>query len=162
MTGIDVVAMGGATSIGRFVRTYGRRGLGRRLTGLCDRAELPHFLRALIDEDPRAPHPGPADLAAWGFFVCDGDLEEELITALTPTEVVRVVAASGDLATFRRLQQQPAHRGQSLESQLHRFFGSASGRKISYAARLAAAVPDDRIPRPLSELLTVLCSRGDD
>jgi hypothetical protein len=67
--------------------------------------------------------------------------------------VLAVVAAQGDLAPFRGLQQQPAQRDRPTEDQLHRFFGSGSGRKIRYAALLVDALADDEVPAPLQRVL---------
>jgi hypothetical protein len=86
-------------------------------------------------------------------FVCDPDLEGELVRALGIPAVESVIAANGELESFRRLQNQPAQRGRPIEAQLARFFGGRSGNKRRYAALLAAAVPLDRIPGPLAALL---------
>lgn len=84
-------------------------------------------------------------------FVCDPDLEGELVRALGADEVVAVIAAQGELASFRRLQNQPAHRGRSVESQLQRFFSGRSGNKLRYARLLTATIPLERLPRPLTD-----------
>jgi hypothetical protein len=91
-------------------------------------------------------------LIRW-VFVCDPDLEGELVRALGIPAVESVIAANGELESFRRLQNQPAQRGRPIEAQLARFFGGRSGNKRRYAALLAAAVPLDRIPGPLAALL---------
>ena len=67
--------------------------------------------------------------------------------------MLAVVEAEGDLAHFRGLQQQPAQRVRRLEDQLHRFFGSGSGRKIRYGRLLVDALPEDAVPAPLQRLL---------
>jgi hypothetical protein len=91
-----------------------------------------------------------------GFFVCVADLEEELIRALGPASVVRVVAAQGDLGAFRTLQKQPAWRGRPPEEQLRRFMGSGGRRKIRYARLLVQALDLREIPRPLDLVLANL------
>src|SRR5436190_10287656 len=68
--GVDVVAIGGAHALGRFLASLDARDL--KLVGLCDAGEAEHFRRAL----------GPAPC-----FVCDRDLEDELIRALGPAEL---------------------------------------------------------------------------
>lgn len=88
-------------------------------------------------------------------FVCDPDLEGELIRALGVEAVEAVIAREGELASFRRLQNQPAQRDRSAESQLARFFGGRSGNKHRYARLLAEAIPLDRVPPPLGELIRV-------
>lgn len=131
--------MGGATNIGHFVR---RLGPDLRLAGLYDVGEERVFRRAL-----------GTDLESLGFFVCDKDLEDELIRALGPDEVERVIAAQGQLGKLRTLQRQPAHRDEAIEVTLRRFMGTTSGRKLQYAKVLVEALALDRVPRPLERLL---------
>jgi hypothetical protein len=138
--GIEVVPMGGATNIGHFVR---RLGPDLRLAGLYDAGEAGVFSRAL----------GTDDLESLGFFVCDKDLEDELIRALGPDGVERVIAAQGQLGKLRTLQNQPAHRGEAIAVTLRRFMGTTSGRKLQYAGALVEALALDRVPRPLDRLL---------
>jgi hypothetical protein len=52
-----------------------------------------------------------AELEQLGFYVCDEDLEDELIRALGPQAVEEIFQANGDLHQFRTLQQMPAWRG---------------------------------------------------
>jgi hypothetical protein len=153
--GIRLVAMGGATNIGTYVRRFGPSGRGLRLAGLCDAGEEPGFRRGL-ERAGLAAGPGPGDLAALGFFVCVADLEDELIRALGTDAVERVIDAEGELASFRTLQKQPAWRAGTTHDQLRRFLGSGSGRKIRYSAALVAALDLERVPRPLDMLLTHL------
>jgi hypothetical protein len=151
--GIVVVPIGGATNIGRFVRVLGPHGLGLRLAGLCDIAELQHVARALeraASGDDRATAERVAEL---GFFACDADLEDELIRALGPAAVERVLDAEGELASFRRFQEQPAQRGRALHAQLRRFLGTRAGRKVRYGTLLVDALDLDRVPRALERVL---------
>jgi len=67
--------------------------------------------------------------------------------------VEAVIAAAGELESFRRLQNQPAQRTRTSEAQLARFFGGRSGNKARYARLLAEAVPLDRVPEPIAEVL---------
>ena len=138
--GVEVLAMGGATNIGHFVR---RLGSGVQLLGLYDSGEQHIFRRAL----------GEDNLERIGFFECDADLEDELIRALGFEKVEEVIASEGELASFRKMQQQPAHRGSPVERQLRRFMGTHSGRKLQYARALVEALDLDDIPRPLAQLL---------
>jgi hypothetical protein len=151
---IAVVAMGGATNVGYHVRQLGPGGLGLRLLGLCDDGEVGHFARAFgragLPAMPDAPTP------AGGFHVCRDDLEEELIRALGVEAVLAFAADRGELAAFRILQRQPAQRRRPVEHQLHRFIGTRAGRKRDYGSGLAAAVPLDAVPAPLTALLAQL------
>jgi hypothetical protein len=89
-----------------------------------------------------------------GFYVCEADLEAELIRALGPDAVEAVVDAEGDLAAFRTLQKQPEWRGRAVDEQLRRFMGSGGSRKIRYARLLVDALDAARVPRPLDLVLT--------
>ena len=64
--------------------------------------------------------------------MCVADLEDELIRALGAAAVEQVVAAQGELGSFRTFQKQPAWRGRAIEEQLRRFMGTYGGRKIRY------------------------------
>ena len=145
---IVIVPIGGATNIDRFARALGPRGLGVRLSGLCDVAELPQVRRGLVRAGI-GTSVALADTEAMGFFVCDADLEDELIRAVGTADVERVLDAEGELGSFRRFQVQPAQRGRSVHAQLHRFLGTRAGRKIRYGALLVDALDLDRVPRAL-------------
>jgi hypothetical protein len=150
--GVTVVAMGGATNIGRFLETYGPAGQDLRVLGLCDAQEARFFGRAL--ERSGLAIPGAAtDLAAYGFFVCVEDLEDELVRALGVAAVEAVVSTEGELAALRTLQRQPAQRERPAEAQLRRFLGSHSGRKARYARALVQALEPSAVPVPLDRLL---------
>jgi len=88
-----------------------------------------------------------------GVFACDADLEDELIRALGTAAVEAVLEAEGELASFRRFQEQPAQRGRDLHAQLHRFLGTRAGRKIRYGALLVDALDLDRVPCALELVL---------
>lgn len=139
--------MGGVTNIGRYLTDHD----GQPVAGLCDAGEVRFFARALRkrghDVETRD------ELGRLGFFVCEGDLEDELIRALGTEGVLAVIERQGELPLLRTLQQQPAQRERTLHAQLHRFFGTKSGRKLRLAAALAAEVPLDRTPAPLRDVL---------
>lgn len=145
--GVRVVAMGGATNLRYYLDVLGPKGEGVRLTGLCDAGEEGHFRRGLEVQTR-------AEMERIGFFVCQADLEEELIRALGVAGVEEVIEAAGESGSFRRLQAQPAQRKRSVEAQLHRFMGSQSGRKTLYARLLVEALELDRVPRPLDGVLS--------
>jgi hypothetical protein len=150
--GVAVVPIGGAQAIGRFVEHYGPHGLRVRLAGLCDAAEERDFRRAL-ERAGLGDSITRNDMEELGFYVCDADLEDELIRALGAAAVEAVLAANGDLNPFRTFQKQPAWRGRPAERQLRRFMGSADSRKIRYGRLLVEALPLDRVPRPLVRVL---------
>jgi hypothetical protein len=145
--GVEIVPIGGAHAIGRFLAHFGP--LGVPLAGLYDAAEEREFSRELGD-----------DLEQRGFFACEPDLEGELIRALGAAAVEAVAEAHGDLGSFRTLQKQPAWRGEPLEEQLRRFMGSGGSRKIRYARLLVEALDPEAAPEPLDRVLNRALSAG--
>ncbi|QUQ68647.1 TOPRIM nucleotidyl transferase/hydrolase domain-containing protein [Kutzneria sp. CA-103260] len=131
---IAVLPTGGAHGIGRYLRRFPTA----RLAVLCDAGEA---------------HLVEHGLAQLGVFICDHDLEDELIRAAGTDLVQEVLAAHGDLAAFRIIQRQPAWRGKPEPAQLRRFLAAGSQRKLRYARLLTEAIPLDRMPRPLAALL---------
>jgi hypothetical protein len=152
--GISIVPIGGAQAIGRFLRQYGPPGLDLRLAGLCDVQEQRQFSLAL-ERAGLGSGSGltRVDMERLGFFVCNLDLEEELIRAFGAASVERLLEAQGDLRRFRTLQKQPAWRGRALEDQLRRFMGSGGRRKIRYARLIVEALDLTDMPRPLDRVL---------
>jgi hypothetical protein len=132
LAGVEIVPIGGAQAIRRAAANYA----GERVAGLCDLNEERFFRRVLGD----ATH------------VCDKDLEDELIRALGPRRVEAVVAAEGELDTFRKFQNQLFWRGKPVEAQLRRWLQNG-GRYLRYPPLLVAALEPDEIPRPLSGVL---------
>ena len=150
--GVAVLPIGGAQAIGRFLRQFGPTGLDLRLAGLCDAAEEGDFRRGL-ERAGLDPGRTREDLERLGFYVCEADLEEELIRALGADAVQQVVEAQGDLGSFRTLQKQPQWQGRPVEEQLRRFMGSGGRRKIRYAQYLVEALDLTQVPRPLDLVL---------
>lgn len=147
--GVAVIPIAGATNVGRFLKLLGPQGRDVQLAGLCDEGEVGAFAEALhhagmgtdLDRD---------GLEQLGFFVCETDLEEELIRAVGPDRVLSLMDAHGHMRRFRRFQNQPAHRRKSIEAQLWRWLGNF---KIQYAPLLVEALDPNRVPRPLEGVL---------
>jgi hypothetical protein len=150
--GVFVVPMGGATNIGSFLDVFGPRGLSARLAGLCDEAEERDFRHGL-KRAGLCPGPARHDLERLGFYVCVADLEDEMIRSLGAAAVEQLIAARGELASFRTFCRQPAQRSRTLEQQLRRFMGTRSGRKARYGRVLASAADPTGVPRPLDRVL---------
>ena len=127
--GVDVVAIGGAHALPRFLASVPNA----RLVGLCDAGEAPEFTRALEH-----------------VYVCDTDLEDELIRAVGAERLQEIIETEGELHSFRTLQKQPAQRARTIEQQLGVFLGN---RKIRYAELLVGALDLAKVPRPLDALL---------
>ena len=147
--GVVVVAIGGAQAIRNALDLFGPRGVGAKVAGLCDAAEERHFARALervglgvgLTRETMEP---------LGFFVCDPDLEGELVRAVGLEAVERLIEAQGELGSFRTYQKQPAHRDRRPEDQL---WGFMFNRKIRYASLLVDALDLGCVPRPLEGVL---------
>jgi hypothetical protein len=140
--GVAVMSMGGITNVGRYLRD-----VDRPVVGLYDAGEEAYVRRALAADG----HDGSLEDA--GFYMCVADLEDELIRAVGPEGVERIVAAQGELQSLRTLQKQAPHRGRSLDAQLHRFIGAGAGRKLRYARLMAEALDPGRVPVPLDRAL---------
>jgi hypothetical protein len=149
---VAVVPIGGAQAIGRFLTRFGPEGLGLELAGLCDAGEERDFQRAL-ERAGIGSNLSRVDMERLGFYVCEADLEDELIRTLGSGTVELIVDAQGELGSFRTLQKQPAWQGRPTEEQLHRFMGSGGSRKIRYAALLVQALDLADVPRPLDGVL---------
>ena len=150
--GVSVVSIGGAQAIGRYLERFGPNRLDLRLAGLCDAAEEREFRRGL-EQAGLGSDLSRAELERLGFFVCEADLEDELIRALGADTVLQVIEANGDLGPFRTLQKQPAWHARPTDEQLRRFMGSGGRRKIRYARFLVEALDLAAIPRPLAGVL---------
>jgi hypothetical protein len=129
---IEVVPIGGAQAIRRAAAQFD----GEHVVGLCDANEERYFRRVLGD----ATH------------VCVWDLEDELIRALAADRVQEVVAAQGEVETFRNFQNQLFWRGRPVEEQLRRWLQNG-GRQHRYPPLLIAAMRPDEVPRPLAGVL---------
>lgn len=150
--GIAIVAMGGASNIGRFLEVLGPHGRDLAVAGLFDAAEVGAIQRGL-ERAGFGQHVHPAEMESLGFYMCVEDLEDELIRHLGVDAVQRVIHAQGESAALRTFQRQPAQRGRTSEQQLRRFMGTRSGRKIRYGHLLVAALDLDHVPRPLDGVL---------
>ena len=150
--GVSVVPIGGAQAIRRALDLYGPPGLDLVLAGLCDVGEERSYRRGL-ERAGLGSDLTREGMERLGFYVCEADLEDELIRALGAEEAEQVVEAHGDIGPFRTLQKQPEWRGRPLHDQLRRFFGSGGRRKIRYARFLVEALEPDRVPRPLDRVL---------
>ncbi|MEV8593149.1 TOPRIM nucleotidyl transferase/hydrolase domain-containing protein [Streptomyces sp. NPDC052012] len=144
--GVAVLSIDGAMSVGRYAGLLGAPGLGLRLTGLCDVAERPYYVRGFER----------AGAAQQDIFVCAADLEDELIRALGVDRVAELVREQGEFRPLRTFLRQPAQQGRAPQQQYRRFFGTKKGRKIHYGRVLVEALDPDRVPAPLEGLLAGL------
>lgn len=135
LAGIEIVPIGGAQAVRRAFAEYE----GRPVAGLCDAGEERWFRRVLGD----------------ATFVCDQDLEDELIRALGVGRVQEVISAQGELDTFRSFQNQVYWRGRPVERQLRRWLQNG-GRYLRYPPLLIEAMGHNEVPRPLADVLAAV------
>jgi hypothetical protein len=134
LTGVEIVPIGGAQAIRRAAADY----RGQHVVGLCDAGEERFFRRALGD----------------ATFVCNRDLEDELLRALGTERTLELIAAQDELETFRNFQNQVHWRGKPVERQLRRWLRSADGRSNRYPPLLVSVLEPDEIPAPLTGVLS--------
>ena len=151
--GIQVIELGGGTNFTRAVARYGPAGAGYTLAGLYDAAEEYAIVRALRQGGLIGGAGERSTPEALGFFVCDADLEDELIRSLGPDAVEAVIGGAGEAKAWQTFRRQPAQQDRPIAQQLRRFCGTKGGRKIRYGRLLVEALDLDRIPPPLSRLL---------
>jgi len=146
---VSVVPIGGAHAVGHYLARFGPRGLDLTVAGLCDAGEEGTFRRAL-ERAGLGINLSRTGLEALGFYVCETDLEDELVRALGADAVLAIIEASGELSRLRTFQKQLAKRELGLEEQLWRFMWN---RKIRYAPLLVDALDLGNVPRPLAAVL---------
>ena len=147
---LELLELGGITNLRRQLLALQDGGVAR-VFGLYDAAEGRYVSGVLRGAGMIGD--GVEDLRSVGFFGCERDLEDEVIRAAGPDMVLETLAARDELTRFRVFQGQPAQRERRIEHQLHRFAGTAAGRKARFAADVIDLVPLERMPRPLTELL---------
>jgi hypothetical protein len=146
---VSVLPVGGAQAFGRFLSLYDPRGSSVGLAGLCDAGEEGQ-LRQALERAGFGLDLGRAEMERLGFYVCEADLEDELVRCLGAAVVEAVLAAHGILGSFRTYQKQPAHRARTPEEQL---WGFLNNWKVRLAAPLVEALDLSRVPRPLDGVL---------
>ena len=131
--GVEIVPIGGAQAVRRAAAEHE----GEHVVGLCDHNEERYFRRVLGD----------------ATYVCVKDIEDELVRALGVARVEELLAAQGELTTFRHFQNQPAWRGRPAEAGLPRWLQSADRRRYRYLPLFAETLAPDEIPAPLAGVL---------
>ncbi|OJU42532.1 MAG: hypothetical protein BGN97_09335 [Microbacterium sp. 69-10] len=153
LDGVELRELDGITNLRKALTAL--RGTSARVLGLYDAAERRYVQMVLARlgmlDDAAGPTPDMDPLEPLGFFGCERDLEDEVIRA-AGAELVLEALDTRERARFRRFQRQPAQRVR-IEEQLHRFAGTAAGRKSRFAADVIDAVPLDRTPATLNRLL---------
>lgn len=149
---VELVSLNGVTNVGRVLEEIRLlRGTDADVVGLCDAADTRFVEKALVADG--LPVADATDLPVYGFFVCQQDLEDELIRALGPGRALVALQGAGLGSKLEALRTQEPWVDRPLAEQLHRFCGAASGRKELAAGILATAMSEADIPEPLAMLL---------
>ena len=146
--GVALVSLQGAGLLGTYLTLLGPNGLDLQLRGLCD-------LDAEADWQSKLSAAGipvsdRTTMNNRGFFVCDVDLEDELVRAHDAPAVQAIIDQEGETARFNSFSGQPDNRGLPLDEQLTKF---ARKSKTRWSPRLAAALTAASMPTPLQEVL---------
>lgn len=148
-SGVEVVAIGGATNLRAFLEEYGPGGRGALVAGLGDIGEVAVYGRTLSRAGV-SRGPSRQDLEQVGFHMCVVDLEDELIRALGAAQTRSIVERADTPGSFRSYQRQLAHRDEPLETQLR---GFVTNWKIEYARLFVGEIQLAQAPRPLEAVL---------
>lgn len=90
---VELVNLQGITNVGRVLKEI-RQVVGDiDVVGLCDAAEARFPVQALADDG--LPARDVTDLPVYGYFVCEADLEDELIRALGPQQALAALEGAG-------------------------------------------------------------------
>lgn len=138
---VEIVSLEGITNVRRELRAHRD---GARTAVLCDTGETGFVTRTLVADDG-------LDLPPVQLFVCDRDLEDELIRALGAGRALAVVRLADIGDSFDRMSRQPQWRDEPLAAQLRRFAGAGAGRKELLARAWAEALPAAAVPTPLAD-----------
>lgn len=151
---VQIRSADGVSNFSRVLTDFVRAHPGAGFCGMYDVADEKHVRRALVQAG--LPISESESVDSFGFFACVADLEDELIRAVGPETVERVIDAQFELASFRRFQSMPQHRQSPVHQQLRRFLGTRATRKIRSARRLVEALDPARLPHPLAQLAATL------
>jgi predicted ATP-dependent endonuclease of OLD family len=150
-SGVSLLSLDGSGTFKHYLQLFGPEGLGVELRGLCDQDAERDWIEKLS-----AAGIGVADRASLeenGFFVCDPDLEAEMLSALEPTEITRVINEDGAEATFSSFASHPANSGLTEHEIQVAFF---KNEKVRWAPLFAAAMSPTALPQPIERLLSLL------
>jgi predicted ATPase len=149
--GVSIVVMEGAGGIDTFLALLGPKGLRVDLAGLCDAAEEAKWSKALKAHG-LAVKQDRAEMARIGFFICDNDLEDVLITAVGEKATTQIIDGKGEKKTFGTFSRQPAQIGKSTHELLHDFLHTR-GRQVTYAPLLVDHINLGTVPTSLEGVI---------
>ena len=150
--GVSIVPINGAHAISRFLRQLAAEKPGARFAGLYDEGEE-EVIRAALERAGYGPNLDRSRLEGVGFFACVVDLEDELIRAVSETNLSRLIELEGDAQPWHTFRHQHAWHGRPVDQQFRRFIRSVSERNSRYIRAIVETIDPSRLPRPLRLLL---------
>lgn len=150
--GVTIVDMEGAGGLDTFLKLLGPDGFKLRIAGLCDCDKEPQWAQ-IVMQAKLCRGTTRTDLNNAGFFVCDRDLEDELIRAHGITDMLKLIDEEGETNAFTKFCVQPDQKGKTQVEQLRSFMGK-KGRKVRYAPLVIDRLPLAKVPSPLSGVLS--------
>lgn len=149
--GFSVLAMEGGCGLGTFLKLFGPAGFDLTITGLCDVDKEQQWANALEDAGI-GNNLDRAAMEALHFYVCDRDLEAELMQALGDDAVLAIIDAEGDRASFERFAASPDYQNEPTREQLRAYIHKR-GRNIRYAPLMVDKVEMAAMPYSLTGVL---------
>ena len=143
--------MEGAGGLGTFLKLLGPAGFRLKLAGLCDADKEADWGRILklagvCTAETRAA------LEQARFYVCNCDLEDELIRAFGVPQLLQLIEEVGDRPAFDLFCGQPLHKPKSTEEKLRAFLAT-KGKKVRYAPLIVESIDVTKLPAPLEGVL---------
>lgn len=150
-SGISIVDMEGAGGLKTFVELLGRAGFGLKIAGMCD-ADKEADWATVLHEAGITAKATRASMHGSGFFVCDLDLEDELIRAYGTAHVVQLIKEEGEGEALEQFKGQNAYKSKPLAAQVRAFL-QKKGRKVRYAPLIVDRLDLSKVPPPLTQVL---------
>ena len=138
----EIRVLGGATNFDRALSSL-KQQPELDVVGLCDANEADLWHRVVEQH-------GRLDAE---IYVCDRDLEDELLRACGLDRVERYIESVDEGRPLRTMRKQAPWVDKPGVEQLRRFIGAKATRKVRYGAGLTALLEPHEIPAPIADLL---------
>lgn len=147
-SGVSVLSLDGAGTFKYYLQLFGPQGLDVQLRGLCDQDAESDWIVKL---DAAGISVGNrSDLEAQGFYVCDPDLEAELLSALGTSTTQQIIIANEAEGSYSSFANQQVNQGKS-EAEIQLAFFRRE--KVRWAPLFSAEIDGASVPSPIAELL---------
>jgi energy-coupling factor transporter ATP-binding protein EcfA2 len=148
---VSIVVLHGSGQLKTHLKILGPAGLDVNLGGLCDAHDEEAWRNALEDADIGSDldRQGAEEI---GFFVCDPDLEGQLIAAVGEDVVEELIDAEGETAAWEAFQAQPDSQGEG-KADLLRAFIHKRKRVMRYSPLIVNRLDETDVPAPIRGVL---------